>query len=107
MVIITLPHFQFQKLLSIATNGRDIPCWVERVTMAPQYIRQAQGNPVADGDVIQLSFPSRNPEVGMVERSIGHLRRWGTNFTQKYANFLDGIFPIPTQFNTEIFERYI
>jgi hypothetical protein len=97
-----------KKLLSIATNGRDIPCWLERVSMAPQYIQGSRGNPLSDGDIIQLSFRRRQSSEtrgDVVQRSLGQLRQWGTNFTQKYAKFLDGIFTIQTQFNTETFER--
>ena len=76
--------------------------------MAPQYIQGSRGNPASGGDIIQLSFRRRhNSEMSgdVVERSLSQLRQWGTNFTQKYAMFLDRIFTIQTQFNTEIFER--
>ena len=76
--------------------------------MAPQYIQGSRGNPLSDGDIIQLSFRRRQSSEtrgDVVQRSLGQLRQWGTNFTQKYAKFLDGIFTIQTQFNTETFER--
>ena len=76
--------------------------------MAPQYIRGSHGNPLSDGDIIQLSFRRRQSSETRgdeVQRWLGQLRQWGTNFTQKYAAFLDGIFTIRTQFNTETIER--
>ena len=104
LFVLFLLHFQ--KLLSIATNGRDIPSWLEGVGMAPQYIQSSRGTPASDGDVIQLMFRCQRSEGDRVQRSLNQLRRWGTNFTQKYANFLDGIFTIQPKFNTETFERY-
>ena len=69
--------------------------------MAPQYIKQPRGTIHYDADVIQLSFEQKRVRHSV----LSFVRHWGTKFTQKYATFLDGVFAIPTHFNTETFER--
>ena len=101
----SLTHLLLQKLLYLATNCRDIPCWLAGITMPPQYVQQPRGTHRNDADIITLTFQKPDPHMTVLERWSTGLRQQATAFAQKYATFLDGFITLPTKFCSETFER--